>query len=648
MSKSRVSELTNVYEHLLRDAGYAFPTLEMEFERDLVRLKRLVEQRGISTLLIDLPAVGKHFDRCLSAGEYNLSGLPLTKRRSPRELTPKFLGGLFLLVFDESGRLRSSPDVEAIFFIRQLCYVFKKAEFTCEPEKTLQSVEEFARTDAALPIPERYWLASTPLELTEAHEYGGFHSSEQLTARAGELPTAERRKEVSAALKMLDAVSSVLASDLGAYTPSDWRFRHGPGAIAETTDTVNKYSWRNWSDILEDGYPMADCAFHSVSAWASHGECHQVPSVVPEARLLAVPKSYKGPRLIAAEPSEHQWCQQNAKHYFSDRTGATLLGRFVSFRDQTLNQRLCVQGSRNGATATLDLSEASDRMTCHVVGQFFRGNPGLLRCLRASRTRRIKQSINRKVDQTFELRKFSTMGSACTFPVQSAVFCGMVIAAVLTHRRWRPTPKNIRRLEGEVAVFGDDIIVPSDCRALLVDLLEVCYFKVNTHKSYWTGKFRESCGVDSFDGNTVTPIYWKQEYRRSKPESLASVVECANNFYKKWLLHTAAYLASTVPRDVPQAHVTSGVFGLKTRFRPRNPNFRVRTNRGLQRVEILVRSISASQVRSPTNDDTALLQYFTERPSPQDKWVHGVMQRPRLKSRRTWVPLSAFEASHLN
>lgn len=369
--------------------------------------------------------------------------------------------------------------------------------------------------------------------------------------------------------------------------------------------------------------------------------------MVPVARLLAVPKSYKAPRLIAAEPSEHQWCQQNAKHYFSDRTGATLLGRFVRFRDQTLNQRLCVQGSRDGSLATLDLSEASDRMTPHVVGQFFRSNPNLLRSLRATRTRGIIQKISRKTETILELRKFSTMGSACTFPVQSLVFLGLAISSVLTHRRLRPTVKNIRRLEGEVAVFGDDIIVPSDCRELLVNLLEVCYFKVNVSKSFWTGKFRESCGIDSFDGNTVTPVYWKQAYKRSKPESLASVVECSNNFYKKWLLNTAAYLASTVPADLPQVHLTSGVFGLKTRFRPRNARHKTRVNRDLQRVEIFVRSIKASQVRSPTNDETALLQYFTERPSPFDEWKHGVAQRPRVKTRKAWVPLSALEPVRL-
>lgn len=100
MSKCHVRELSKVYEALFRDASSAYPTLSSEFERDLYRLRRFVELRGIRVYLDDLVAVGKHFDRCLSGGQYILSGLPLTKRFSGRVTIPKFsLGVFYLLVF---------------------------------------------------------------------------------------------------------------------------------------------------------------------------------------------------------------------------------------------------------------------------------------------------------------------------------------------------------------------------------------------------------------------------------------------------------------------------------------------------------------------------------------------------------------------
>jgi hypothetical protein len=644
MSKCHVRELSNVYRALFQDALCTFPTLGAEFEKDLNRLERLVEQRGLPFLLVDLPAAGKHLDRCLADGQYKLSGLPATSRFSGRAVIPKFLRGLYLLVFHESGLLREDYSVEAIFFLRQLLFVGKKTSIACSHAKVEDEVLEFVVTDSQLPEPEGFWTASTPSDLAAPVPYQGFGSSQLLRDRI-ESYDPVTRVELTTFLTMLDSVSNIVTTTLGVYDPADWRFKHGPGAIAESVGPSNKYYWKNWSHALESGYPLADFGFHSHSSWADR--CmgpDEIGSNEPSSRLVAVPKTYSGPRLIAAEPSEHQWCQQNCWDYFSSRTRRSWLRGFVAFRDQTLNQRLCTKASETGSLATVDLSAASDRVTCHVAGQFFRGNPGLLRALRASRTRRVRQQLTRKASELVELRKFSTMGNANTFPVESLVFLGIALAAVATVRGFeRLSSRKLESLLGEVAVFGDDIVIPSDSRELFVRALEVLYFKVNDAKSFWTGKFRESCGVDSYNGVNVTPVYWRRPYDGG-PESLASVVECRNNFYQKFLLNTAAYLASTLPKDIPMVAMSSGVFGMKTRFRPDNSGLPRRYCQHLQRVEVKAQTMISSQSRTPTNDDTALLQYFTEEPSPDNIWVHGVPQRPVTRVRRRWVPEELLSA----
>ncbi len=639
MSKCHVRELSNVFAALFKDAAYAFPTLEVEFERDLIRLQGQVEVRGLGVYLQDLPAVGKHLDRCLANSQYKLSGLPLTKRFSNRVVIPKFLRGLYLLVFHETGRLREDYSTDAVFFLRQILFAAKKATFPCSPEKIMDEVQSFFETDVELPEPEGYWNAQSPPDFVAPPPYQGFGSSELLKGRADSLNPQDLRDEMSVFLTVLDTVSSIVTTTLGSYDPQQWRFRHGPGAIAEVTGPYNKYYWTNWSETLESEYPIADCGFHNFRSWADRcdGTSEEIGSSEPSSRLVAVPKTYSGPRLIAAEPSEHQWCQQNIWHYMCSRAGDSWISGFVAFRDQTLNQVLCSKGSADGTLATVDLSAASDRVTCHVVGQYFRSNPKLLSCLRSSRTRSVEQRLAHGVPTKIPLRKFSTMGSACTFPVESLIFLGIAIAATLTSRGLRPTLRNIRGLRGEVAVFGDDIVIPADSRELLVNALEVLYFKVNVNKSFWTGRFRESCGVDAFGGANVTPAYWRTFYD-GKPESLASTVECRNNFYKKFLLHTAAYLASTLPSDLPNVAMDSGVFGLKSRCGMGNSHLKMRTNPQLQRDEIYVRSLIAKQSRSYTGGDSALLQYFTEEPSPLTEWTHGIMQRPRLLSKMRWVP----------
>jgi hypothetical protein len=446
------------------------------------------------------------------------------------------------------------------------------------------------------------------------------------------------RKLVSTLLMNLDKISSFVATTLGRYDRTEWRFRHGPGAISERIGPTNKYCWSNWSNRLEVEYPIADCGFHNYCSWAGSSRLEDIGSLEPASRLLAVPKTFTGPRLIAAEPSEHMWCQQNLWHYMASRVQDSWISDFVRFRDQSRNQHLCRRGSEDGSLATVDLSAASDRVTCHFVGQYFRSNPGLILALRSTRTRYLRQEINPRVESLVELRKFSTMGSACTFPIQSLAFLGICLAAVATKRGLKVSPRSIRALCGEVAVFGDDLIIPEDSRELLFQALEVLHFKVNVNKSFWTGRFRESCGVDAFMGESVTPAYWRN-LCSSKPESIASTIEVRNNFYSKFLLRTSARIASTIPvTSVPSVAMNSGVCGL-TSFTSRWLKRDKRWNPQLQRIECKVRAFTARNPRTPITDDSALFQYFTESPSPHEKWVGGVAQRPELKHRLRWVAL---------
>jgi len=636
MSNRHVSELRKVYKHIFQDAIYAFPTLRMELERDLTHLQSLVDSRGISVYMEILPKIGKHFDRCLANGQYCRSGLPLTKRVSGRVLVPAFMRGLYLLIFDETGRLKDDANLEAITFLRQIVFAAKKASFPCTAEKAATEVEEFYAVDQTLPEPDRFWEGETEAHASIKETFHGFEKSPLYRARADAL-FPHSRKVLTIVLGMLDKVSGILTNSLGSYDPSDWRFKHGPGAVAEFTGIANKYSWRAWSETLETEFPYADYAFHSYSAWARR--CDHLPDVGCEnqsSRMVAVPKSYSKPRLIAAEPSANQWCQQNLWHYFSDRSAACWIGSFVRFRDQRLNQELARIGSRDGSLATVDLSAASDRVSCHVVGQAFRRNSRLLSALRATRTRSVGQSLSARAPEVIRLRKFSTMGSACTFPVESLIFLCVAVSCALVKRRLNATLRNIESLRGTIAVFGDDIVIPSDCRELLEQSLELLQFKINDAKTFWTGEFRESCGVDAFRGVDVTPAYWHGWYD-GKPASLASVVATTNNFYQKFMLSTAAYLASTLPRFIPDVAQRSGAFGYKSRTEPDNMAFRRRWNSDLQREEIYVLTRIESSSRSPTNDDTAFLQLFTERPGQGIPWTHGVAQRPRVQVKSRWV-----------
>jgi len=643
MLNRHVTELLQVYRAIFQDAFCAFPALQGELERDLDHLERLVATRGLHVLCVDLPAAGKHFDRCLSEGKFTVSSLPLTKRCPRSVMYPQFLRGLHELVFDKSGCLKEACDVESIVFLRQFYYCGKKADIDCHPALVLDSVEDFAKTDAILPEPSRFWNEEQDSE-TEIESLTGFGRSETYSSRL----VGDHYDRLRSLLTNLDLVSGMLSTTLGNYIPSEWRFRHGPGAVSERKGAVNKYEFVNWSDRLESVYPIADFGYYNHAAWADsckirfNDRCsllmeHLASSIDQPSRLVSVRKSLTGPRLIAAEPTENQWCQQNIWHYLRTRVSHSWIARFVHFGDQSMNQLMCRKGSVDNSLATLDLSSASDRVSCLFVECLMGANLPLLRALRATRTRSVNQDIHPGLPANIRLKKFSTMGSACTFPIETLGFLSVALASVLTVRGLDVTKKNLMSLEGEVAVFGDDIIVPSDSRALTVEALEVLDFKVNTAKSYWSGNFRESCGVDAFRGNNVTPAYWRSPTERG-PESLASALDVRNNFYKKGFWHAAAYLASTLPEDlIPTVSVDSGAFGFASFLGTHLGRFWKRVNRGLQKEQVLVLGLTSRQKRTHSGSDTVLLQFFTEDPHPSDPWSGGTAQRPQLKVSLRWV-----------
>lgn len=642
--KSHV-ELREVYAALLRDASCAFPALAKSLERDFQTLCRSIEARDLHLMMVDLPELGKHLDRCLSCGKYTLSRLPLGKRASARVQLPRFMVGLYLLVFDGDGCLRGDCNVEAVFFLRQVYYLAKKASFSCCDTAVVDEVRDFLRVDQSLPEPERLWSDTFLREDTIRQTYLGFKESTKVLSRIDELTSQE--VNWSLFLTNLDLVSGLVTSALGPYKAEDWSFRHGPGAIAETTKVVNKYKFTNWPNRLDNAYPYADFGFANYQCWAS-AATQEVTTRERSSRLLAVPKTLTKPRLIAAEPSEHQWCQQNIWHYFRERTAATWVGDFIKFTDQSRNQALCLEGSRSGKLCTVDLSAASDRVTPHVVGQLFRGNPKLLVALQSTRTRsivwdpkdpgqRAKSVEGDPILGTHHLRKFSTMGSAVTFPVESIAFLVIAIASVLTARKLRATSGGVRQLASEVSVFGDDIIIPRDAWDVLHAGLNLLWFKVNTAKSFSEGNFRESCGVDAFRGELVTPVYWHQPVERTVG-AIVSSVEVHNNFHKKFLLHSASVLARRLRRyGIPSVSANTTVFGLRTYCAADITYRNVRYCKRLHKPQVKLIQPYAVSVRTATDDDSALLQYFTEDPPPFTKWSSGVAERPRPRLRAKWV-----------
>ena len=624
-------DFLGLYGALLKDIALIYPKDHNEWERDLLRLTRLVEVRGNAIFTMDLPVLRKALDRGLADGWLKLLGLPLSKGKKKSPHVPKLFWGLWIRLFDESGCLRSDIDPNAVFALRTLLDAGKNLEVECAPKYLYKAVREFFDIEVHMEAPSSFW-DDVPLYGDNVPP-GCLRSLDERFAN-DLVPVLGTRQ--TSVLRSVQRCADRMASSLGVYHPDESTFRHGPGAVSDRKSGEYKYTFPTWNERLEGVFPFDR---YGITALGLMDRLQpggvEVEFTTQASKLIAVPKTAKGPRLIASEPSSNQWCQQNVRDFLYRRVSESRLGRAIHFSDQNYNREAALRGSRDGSVATIDLSSASDRIACWLVESVFRRNQTLLQAFSACRTRYLTQELDRDFERLWKLRKFCTMGSALTFPVQSLIFTAVAVGVGCYLN-----PKlSYEAALDEVLVFGDDIIVPNDWAGTLAETLECLGLKVNVAKTFGTGKFRESCGLDAWDGSDVTPPHITLSPKQSNPRSIASGVAVSNNFYMKGLISASQWLRESIGIDeIPVLDYDSGMFGFRSRTGGIIPA-KVRWNDNYHRWEARCYGVFAKAKVLKQDTAAALLQYFTEVPSPQMDYESGVVRAGKPVSQRRWEPV---------
>jgi len=206
--------------------------------------------------------------------------------------------------------------------------------------------------------------------------------------------------------------------------------------------------------------------------------------IVDANRMVMVPKSASTHRMIAAEPTMNSFIQQGVGRHIRKRLKA--FG--VDLDDQTINQDLAFRALADGFS-TIDLSSASDTL-CNALVKLLLPHEWYsflddIRC---------KKSTFR--GKKYLLSKFSSMGNAFTFELESLIFFALSWAA--------------SKDKHSVSVYGDDIICSKDDFAQVVSTLTWAGFSLNADKSYtFPSRFYESCGRHYYDLEDITPPYQK-------------------------------------------------------------------------------------------------------------------------------------------
>lgn len=266
-------------------------------------------------------------------------------------------------------------------------------------------------------------------------------------------------------------------------------------------------------------------------------------------KVVFVPKTQKTPRVIAMEPTHMQYVQQALMRKLVPLLEKSRIGASQGFTDQGPNRAKAREGSVSGAYATIDLSEASDRVLASLIDEALTPWPTVREAVMSSRSTRSELPSGRILD----LRKFASMGSALCFPVEVMAFSAIIFTALRTAGGY-PAKEALRVFAaGEVRVYGDDIIVPVYSVDYVEEFLETYGLRVNRSKSFSKGKFRESCGGDYFDGTDVTPVRIRRDLptRRQHVEELVSACSSANQMADGGYDRAAEYLHASVEAILP-------------------------------------------------------------------------------------------------
>jgi hypothetical protein len=520
-----LKSLTLLWKRIAEDSAIRCRTsTTKDFKTVLGRSKH----EGFSFFTITLSNFGKDFQKGLNQGFVDHA---MFQGFSWHGGLPQFLGGFLDLVFDRnSGVLLNDPDVDAILAIRQLTLIYSKILLPCSDARVRESMSEYVQCDKEVADHDRSLFSE---------DYSEFQRMSDLLFR--DVFLAMDRK-----IHNLELIP-----------------KHGPGATADKSRGNGKYLNKTWTSRLERYFPSGDYLFPNARYAHEDGVHHLEPGEEIPVNVISVPKTQKTPRIIAVEPTCMQYAQQAVLDSLLEQIDNCYLVDFIGTSDQEPNQLMAKKGSLTGSLATLDLSEASDRVSNQLIRAMLRRHPLLLGAVEACRSRKADVPGHGVV----RLSKFASMGSALCFPFEAMAFLTMVFLGIERELSTRFTKKsNILRYLGEVRVYGDDIIVPTDSVHSVVHVLEHFGAQVNMSKSFWTGRFRESCGKEYYDGYDISIVKCRRMFPSTPKHAseVISVVSLRNQLYKAGYWGTVKWLDSLIEERIrffPYVGEASSVLG---------------------------------------------------------------------------------------
>jgi len=666
--KKEVKLILRTYREILQDQSVYAGLSKEGSSRNLSQIATLVNTRGLRVVYQDFPSAAKLVDRSLSDGYVCLSTLRLSLGRLPKSNLPRLFHELFVKLYDEDGNVVSEPDPTIVQYIRQLLLMFKKIVRDCEVEVTNQALEDFKRLDSTVqegsfpvwkdPLDTSYprvQYVTTKGTYEDPNILKAGNSVEEQTMRIAKHfgNTVDCNDRISLERSMA-SVFRYISTSFPLLTLDDLMPSHGSGATSDAR-WGDRYDFASWSNRLETIFPFCEFGMVNYSSYDfledyRNGKLQLSDRDYP-VKIIAVPKTLKGPRIIGTESTSRMYCQQAVRGFLTRNLVRVTCGS-VDIQNQAMSQAAALKGSIDGSLATIDLSSASDLLSCTLVEEVFASNPSILQALSACRALEYTidlevpfKGAKKKKCIKGKMRKFSHQGSAVTFPVQSLCYYAICVAVWHHERKLTVTPRTFKEASQYITVYGDDIIVPTEIYEPVTKALQLWGLKVNVDKSHGAtvpgSIFRESCGIDAYNGVDVSPVYIRDlDYEVQKPETVVRFVEVGNNLHKAGYWNTSCGLFSPDGLKIPITKSEQASLAMHTFCKGVYAPGIVRYNTILHRYE--TKALVPTTVGSKISRDgyESILQYILEDPNQMPDWASGFYpNRPKVGLRTKWIQI---------
>lgn len=305
----------------------------------------------------------------------------------------------------------------------------------------------------------------------------------------------------------------------------DWSCASYTSGASRNSSRSRSMSYLKQAGVVERGNMSGTAAArYIVESFIAPTFGHHWPSfktdIVDDCRFDFVHKTASSVRFMAPQPELNMLAQKCVGDCIRD----ALFDATIDLNDQRWNQWMAWHGSVNRETATIDLSNSSDNVAIRH-GSMLLPERIYDMCM-ATRTQYASVGAYKH-----QFQKLAPQGNGFIFEVQSLIYAGLCHAVtVLFGGR-----------EQDIAVYGDDIVISTNCAEPLMDLLVYLGMEPNLDKSYWgSDPFRESCGEHYYAGLDVTPFYVKQPLTKLRPKFRAI------NGLKYWETRTGYRLPSAI------------------------------------------------------------------------------------------------------